>query len=196
MKQNFVAVAVDAHIRDFQDAEVAFCKSTDCVPEGAVASGTVRFITASGKKLERGELAWIGKTNWFQLSAQRALKAWAALPLAERQPGGVQVPDRPPLDPKRAATLKPPEGALIVHLYNRQLGRDAKGELRYTVADDYVPALHKIAPAEHVGRPLRRGGARLPVDYPARMAGHDAGRSAQRSRDRGPHVPVRAHLPL
>jgi hypothetical protein len=146
VKEQFVAVAVDAHIRDFKDAEVEFARSTDCVPEGAVASGAVRFITASGKKLERGELAWNDKTNWFLLSAKRALKAWEALPLAERKPGAISVPKRPPVDPKRAVTLKPPEGALVVRLYNRQLGRNAKGDLRYTVAGDYVPALHKIAP--------------------------------------------------
>jgi hypothetical protein len=146
VKDNFVAVAVDAHMRDFHDPEVEFARSTDCVPEGAMASGTVRFITASGKKLERGELVWNDKTNWFLLSAQRALKAWAALPAAERKPGAIEVPNRPPVDPKRLATLKPPEGALIARLYNRQFGRDRKGELRYTVADDYVPALHKIAP--------------------------------------------------
>src|SRR5262249_21225285 len=126
--------------------EVEFCLKTDCVPEGAVASGSVRFITAAGKKLERGELAWNDKTNWFHLSAERALKAWAALPESERKPGAVEVPERPPVDPKRAPTLKPPDGALIVRVFNRQLARDARGELRYTVADDYVPALKKIAP--------------------------------------------------
>lgn len=139
-------MAVDAHIRDFKDAEVEFCLKTDCVPDGATASGAVRFITADGKKLERGELAWTDKINWFHRSVERALKAWEALPLAERKAGAVQVPERPPVDARRRVTLKPPDGALIVHVYNRQLARDGKGELRYTVADDYVPALKKIAP--------------------------------------------------
>lgn len=146
MKKHFVAVAVDAHIRDFKDAEVEFCLKTDCVPDGATASGSVRFITAAGKQLERGELVWTEKTNWFHLSVERALKAWTALPASERQPGAVLVPERPPVDPKREVTIKPPHGVLIVHVFNRQLARDAKGELRYTVADDYVPALKKIAP--------------------------------------------------
>jgi hypothetical protein len=93
VKDKFVCVAVNCHtLRDYKDAEVDWARSTDCVPEGAVASGSVRFLTAGGKRLERGELVFSEKINWFQLSAERALKAWAALPESERRPGAVQVP--------------------------------------------------------------------------------------------------------
>jgi hypothetical protein len=106
----------------------------------------VRFITASGKPLERGELVFGDKINWFQLSAERAWKAWAALPASERKPGAVQVPRLASVDPKRLVAVKPPDGALVVRVYNRQLARNPKGQLRYTVAQDYVPELTKIAP--------------------------------------------------
>ena len=133
-------------MRDYKDAEVDWAKSTDCVPEGATASGSVRFVTASGKQLVRGELAYNQKTNWFYLSAERAWKAWEALPEAERKPGAVQVPALTSVDPKRVAALKPPDGALVVRVYNRQLATNAKGDLRYTVAEDYVAELNKFAP--------------------------------------------------
>jgi hypothetical protein len=144
VKQKFVTVAVDARSRDFQDAEGEFVRTSNCVPEGAVASGAVQLMTASGKLLERGEMSADKKT--FQASLERALKTWAALPLAERKPGAVKVPDRGTVDPKRAAGERRPDSALIVRVYNRQLGQNAKGELRYTVASDYVPAIHQAYP--------------------------------------------------
>jgi hypothetical protein len=148
-KENFVCVAVNCHtMRDYKDAEVDWARSTDCVPDGATANGSVRFVTASGKQLARGELVvWDGKskqTNWFLVSVERAIKAWAALPDSERKPGSVKVPEYPPVDPKRAVAVKPPDGSLVLRVYNRQLARDTKGELRYTVADDYVPELKKL----------------------------------------------------
>ena len=133
-------------MRDYKDAEAEWARTTDCVPEGAVASGSVRFITAGGKRLERGELVFNEKINWFQRSAELALKAWAALPRSERKPGGVQVPRLTSVDPKRRAAVKPPEGALVARVYNRQLARNPRGQLRYTVAQDYVPELKKVAP--------------------------------------------------
>ena len=133
-------------LRDYKDAEVEWARTTDCVPEGAVASGSVRFLTASGKPLERGELVFGEKINWFQLSVERAWKAWAALPESERKPGAVQVPKLTSVDPRRLVAVKPPDGALVVRVYNRQLARNTKGQLRYTVAQDYVAELNKIAP--------------------------------------------------
>src|SRR5262249_36552001 len=133
-------------MRDYQDAECDWARSTDCVPNGATASGSVRFVTAGGKELAKGELVYNAKVNWFALSAERALKAWAALPEAERKPGAVEVPPLTSVDPKRVVALKPPDGAMVLPLYNRQLAHDAKGALRYTVDTDYVADLNKFAP--------------------------------------------------
>src|SRR5262245_17862248 len=138
VKDKFVALAVDGRIiNKYHDSEVDFLRELKCVANGA--HGEVWAITAGGKRLERGEMVPDNKT--FQASLERGLKAWAALPLAERKPGAVQVPDRGAIDPKRAPAVAPPAGALIVRTYNRQLGRDAKGELRHTVPEDYIPAL-------------------------------------------------------
>ena len=117
---------------------------TGCVLDASrglasLSHGEVWVITAGGKRLERGEMIADNKT--FQASLERGLKQWAALPLAERKAGAVQVPDRGAIDPKRAVAVKPPEGTLIVRVYNRQLGRDARGELRHTIPQDYIPAL-------------------------------------------------------
>jgi hypothetical protein len=108
----------------------------------------VRFVTASGKPLARGELVFGEKINWFELSAERAWKAWEALPESARKPGAVQVPRLTSVDPRRLAAVKPPDGALVVRVYNRQFARTATGQLRYTVAEDYVPGLNKIAPPQ------------------------------------------------
>jgi hypothetical protein len=72
------------------------------------------IITASGKKL-----AWVGvlsgnRPKEHLKDLERTLKAWAALPEAERRPGAFQVPERGPLDPRRNTAKGPPPGTLIV----------------------------------------------------------------------------------
>jgi hypothetical protein len=150
IKAKFVAVAVDGRIantrtaRDgtvtkiFDDSETNFLREHK-VRLAQSASGSVDTITASGKHLEYPELH--PAKGVFKASLERALKVWAALPASERAPGAVQVPDRGPIDPKRVAAVAPPPGALIVRVHNRQLGRDAAGELRYTLPEDYIIAL-------------------------------------------------------
>ena len=140
IKAEFVALAVDGRvINKFHDSETDFLRNLKCVANGA--HGEAWVITAGGKRLKRCELVADNKT--FQASLERGLKAWAALPKSERGPGIVAIPDRGPIDPKRAPAVAPPDGALILRVYNRQLGRDAKGEYRYTVPEDYIPALRR-----------------------------------------------------
>lgn len=90
--------------------------------------------------MARGELQ-AGNTKLHLASLERALKAWAALPESERQPGGFQVPPRGNLDPRRNAAQGPPPGTLIFRVYNRQLERTTEGEYRHTIPKDYIPAL-------------------------------------------------------
>jgi hypothetical protein len=139
VKEKFVPLAVDGRlVNSCKDDEIEFLsKPTICVANGA--SGTAYVVSASGKRLERGELH-SGK-GVFPKSLERGLKAFAALPAAEREPGAVKVQERGPIDPKRAAAQAPPAGALVVRVYNRQLGRTDGGELRHTVPEDYIPAL-------------------------------------------------------
>lgn len=138
VKAKFIPLAVDGRvINKYHDSEVDFLRDLKCVANGA--HGEVWVITAGGKRLERGEMIPDSKT--FQASLERGLKAWAALPQSDRKAGAVQVPERGAIDPKRAVAVAPPEGTLIVRVHNRQLGRNAAGECRHTVPDDYIPAL-------------------------------------------------------
>jgi hypothetical protein len=139
VKAKFVALTVDGRIiGKYVDSETDFLKNpTPCVANGA--HGEAWVLSAGGKRLERCELVPDKKS--FQASLERGLKGFAALPPSERKPGAVQVPERGPIDPKRVPAVAPPDGALIVRVYNRQLGRKADGELRYTVPEDYIPAL-------------------------------------------------------
>lgn len=82
-----------------------------------------------------------GNPKTHLASLHKALKAWLALPEAERKPGAVHIPERGPLDPRRHAAQGPPPGTLIVRVYNRQLERTAKGDYRHTVPEDYISAL-------------------------------------------------------
>lgn len=135
MKREFVPLALNGRTRSFDDDECRFLDKADCGGQGRVD-----IITASGKFVARGELQ-TGNAKTHLLSLERALKAWAALPEAERKPFAFQVPERGPLDPRRNAAKGPPAGTLIVRVYNRQLERTPKGEFRHTVPADYIPAL-------------------------------------------------------
>jgi hypothetical protein len=135
-----VAVAVDARSREFKDAEAEFIRNANCVT--ITAAGQVSIITASGKNL--GYCALLEDRRSLQLSLEKMLKAFASLPLSERKPGAVQVGERGPADPRRAAQSAP-AGSLLVRVFNRQLGKDARGELRYTVPEDYVASMRRGA---------------------------------------------------
>jgi hypothetical protein len=139
VKEKFVPLAVDGRLVNFcKDDEIDFLsKPTVCVANAA--SGTAFVVAANGRRLERAELH-TGK-DVFPRSLERGLKAFAALPPEEREPGAVKIPARGPVDRKRADGAAPPAGALVVRVYNRQLGRTDKGELRHTVPEDYIPAL-------------------------------------------------------
>jgi len=143
VKEKFVALTVDGRIINFcNDSETEFLrKPTICVANGA--SGGAYVVSAGGRRLERGELHH-GK-DVFLNSLNRGLKAFAALPAEERQPGSVKVPERGPIDPKRLVAVRPPAGTLILRVFNRQLGRTAHGEPRYTDPEDYIPALRDPA---------------------------------------------------
>jgi hypothetical protein len=135
VNKEFVPLAINGRIRDFDDDECRFLNKADCGGQGRVD-----IITASGKMVARGELQ-VGNPKTHLLSLERALKAWAALPESDRKPGAITIPERGPLDPRRHTVNGPPAGTLIVRVYNRQLERTAKGEYRHTVPEDYIPAL-------------------------------------------------------
>jgi hypothetical protein len=99
-------------------------------------------ITCAGKRLVQGNLIPDGQS--FQKSLEKSLKVWQDLPAAERKAGAVQIGERGALDPKRLAQTAPAD-CLVLRVYNRHLGRDAKGELRFTVPEDYLPEFRRHA---------------------------------------------------
>jgi hypothetical protein len=143
VKQKCVALALDGRVvNGHKDSETEFLLTKKVISDAArSAAGGMSVVTASGKLLAAGTRPYPGKGG-MDGYLKAALKAFADLPPSERLPGAVQVPERGPLDPKRLVSVAPPPGALIVRVYNRQLNRDTKGELRYTMPADYVPALH------------------------------------------------------
>jgi hypothetical protein len=134
----FVCVAVDARKESgqYHDADSDFVRATQCVT--TTAAGSVCVVTAAGKRLTSVSGPGQGMTRFLQA----ALKAWAELPEAERKPGAVAVANAERVDPRRAALTLPP-GSLVLRVFNRHLGWDKSGELRYAVSGDYVPGTSK-----------------------------------------------------
>lgn len=121
---------------EYKDADGDFVRATGCVT--VTASGSVCVVTAGAKALGPYSGPGQGMEKWLRSQ----LKAWDALPEAERKPGAVAVPKSETVDPKRAALALPP-GALIVRVFNRHLGWDKDKSLRYAVAEDYLPSASK-----------------------------------------------------
>ncbi len=123
---------------EYKDADGDFVRATRCVT--ITASGSVCVVTAGGKALGPYSGPGVGMEKW--LAAK--LKAWEALPAAERAPGAVTVPRPAAVDPKRAA-LALPDGALVIRVFNRHLGWTEGKALRRVVAEDYLPGFGKAA---------------------------------------------------
>ena len=117
---------MDGRIINFcDDDETEFLrKPTRCVANGA--SGGVHVETAGGKRLGWAELH--PAEGVYQRSLEKALKAFAALPAKEREPGAAGVPERGRIDPKRATALGPPPGSLIVRRHRCSLSLRASAE--------------------------------------------------------------------
>jgi hypothetical protein len=131
-------VALDARKErgEYKDADGDFVRATGCVT--VTASGSVCVVTAGAKALGPYSGPGEGMAKWLN----EKLKAWEALPEAERKPGAVTVPKAETVDPRRAALALPP-GALVVRVFNRHLGWEKDKSLRYVVADDYLPGASK-----------------------------------------------------
>ena len=116
---------------EYKDADGDFVRATSCVT--VTASGSVCVVTASAKALGPYGSPGRGMEKWLQ----GMLKAWNELPEAERAPGAVTVPKPVSVDPRRTALAMPP-GTMVVRVFNRHLGREKDGSLRYVIAEDYV----------------------------------------------------------
>jgi hypothetical protein len=129
VSEDFVPVASDDwYLRRRDDAEGAFFrKMADQRPGGKGPGGNRQGIycfTASGILL--------GYRNHQEADAIRALlrqslAAWDRLPVREREPGAVTVPDLKKVDPRFART--PPKDGLILTVSTRILDSDDEGKL-------------------------------------------------------------------
>lgn len=123
LKEHFVLAVVDArHERRREDWAGDIVRKTRCVT--FTAAGQKSVITASGKSL--------GNVHNLK-SLDNVWKTWQALPESERKPGAVKVGDQRPID----RAVEPPNGALVLRTYTRQLERNDDGTLRYTEPEDY-----------------------------------------------------------
>jgi hypothetical protein len=126
--QAFVPVAGDDwYQRRREDAEGRFFRTVaDQGPRKGVGGATrqgIYLFTAGGKLL-----AFRNNQDPAAMRQllQHGLREWQKLPLAERKPGAVHVPDAGQADPRYSRT--PPAGGLIVNVYTRILDRNGQGE--------------------------------------------------------------------
>jgi hypothetical protein len=133
VKDHFVPVALNLQVEaDRQDAQGDFFRrinkapfpDVNKVPYFTGASGRIHGMTASGNFLCKHTAATVCR----DCDPGIALEAWNELPESERKPGAIQVGEVGKIDPK---VPQPPEGGLILQVYESRLSGDLKGgELR------------------------------------------------------------------
>ena len=84
-----------------------------------------QVVTADGRVLFSGFLNGVNQD--VNQALRDALKQWKKLPESSRKPGAIKVPA--PNYPPREGTVQPPEGAMVLRVYQRDLKRDGKGEI-------------------------------------------------------------------
>jgi len=132
VKEHFVPVALNLQVEaDRKDAQGEFFRQinkapfpeTYKVPYFTGASGRIHGMTASGKFLCKHTPGSICR----DCDPTIALEGWNDLPASQRKPGAVQLDKAGKIDPK---IPRPPEGGLILQVYESRLAGDLKGELR------------------------------------------------------------------
>ncbi len=116
---------VEAHRKDaqgdfFRQINKPPFPETNKVPYFTGASGRIHGMTASGKFLcanSKGSLC-------RDCDPRHVLLHWQDLPESERKPGAIKLGDKGNTDP---TIPRPPDGALILQVYESRLTGDAKG---------------------------------------------------------------------
>jgi hypothetical protein len=130
--EHFIPVALNLQVEsDRQDAQGEFFRQinktpfpeTNKMPYFTGASGRIHGLTASGKFLCKHTPGAICR----DCDPATALQGWNDLPDSQRKPGAIQVGSAGKSDPKIPG---PPEGGLILQVYESRLAGDLKGELR------------------------------------------------------------------
>lgn len=111
----------------YQDAWKRFYVAKSRPDEGTGwLRGTQLVLMTSSGRLLGGS---IKDRNGLEQGLQEVLSAYAKLPEAERRPPAVEGEIKP--------QPVPPLGGLVLTIYDRPLGRSAKGELRLPDGDDF-----------------------------------------------------------
>ena len=93
-----------------------------------------QVVTSDGRVLFSGFLSGVVQDENVPTTLMDALKKWKAFPESSRKPGAIKIPA--PNYPPREGTVQPPEGAMVLRVYQRNLKRDGKGEIaRITKGD-------------------------------------------------------------
>jgi hypothetical protein len=127
LKKDFVCVAVNLHNGLDSDGERGrFLRTLN------VMGNWFQVVTPDAGVVYSGFLNGVNQDTAAIVTG--ALKDWRALPELKRKPGAIKVPA--PDYPPREGTVQAPEGAMVLRVYQRNLKRDAKGEIaRITKAD-------------------------------------------------------------
>jgi hypothetical protein len=121
VKEHFVAVAVPTWVCRSKGPEGEFLRGAGIDRIWVTSSGYMSCVSASGKLLGSKPTAQV-------------LAAFQKLPLAERKPGAVQVPD---LKPSERVIPTPPAGGLVLKVHARFLSRTDQGQLRHAKGEDF-----------------------------------------------------------
>ncbi len=121
IKKHFVAAAVPTWVCRAEGPEGDFLRRAGIDKRWVTSSGYMHCVSASGKFLGgRASLS--------------VLKEFQQLPLTERAPGSVSVPDLPAA---QAVLPSPPVGGLVLKVHARFLSSDQNGQLRPAVTTDF-----------------------------------------------------------
>ena len=156
VRERFIPVSIEiAWSGRRPDAEGRFIRDALKRPSwnGAIA------VTPNGRILN--------DEPYLDIVLQRGLEAWNALPAAERRPG-LKLDDLGPVDP--AYDLAPPEGGLVLQVYIRALGRDARGELfrpsKVDLGNPGAPPIEAQAQRDHLWISAAEAASIAAVDAP------------------------------
>jgi len=197
VKDHFVPVALNLQVEaERQDAQGEFFRQinkapfpeTNKIPYFTGASGRIHGMTAGGMFLCQHKPGSICR----DCDPAIALRAWNELPASQRKPGALQIGNAGKIDPK---IPKPPEGGLLLQVYESRLTGDLNGELRRREKHEtfswgtYEPGRDQIWLSENDWKALlpaeRKKGARYAL--PGRVAGQMIARLTDWSEANGAH---------
>jgi hypothetical protein len=121
IRANFVAAAVPTWVCRAPGPEGEFLRGAGVDKQWVTSSGYMTCVSPSGKLLGHAP-------------SEKVLEAFRKLPVSERDPGAVKLPD---LTAAERLIPAPPTDGLVFKVHARFLSRDGQGELRYAELEDF-----------------------------------------------------------